>query len=103
MSTLEIYEKLRKVLDEKIAIEIAEAIEKGLEYYEKMVTKEEFGELKEAVLRLTKAQEKTEEKLNELAEAQKRTEERLGKLEEKMAELAEAQKRTEERLTKLEE
>ncbi len=101
MATLQIYERLRKVLDEKVALEIAEAIGEAYNIFERVVTKEEFGELKKVLEELAEAQKETEKAVRELAEAQKKTEERMNKLEEKMAELAEAQKKTERRLEKL--
>ena len=93
----------------KIFIEVFRLIE------EKMVTKAEFTELREAVKELAEAQKKTEERLNrlaqrvdELAEAQRKTEQRLNELaeaqrktEERLNELAEAQRKTEERLNEL--
>lgn len=45
MKTLEIYEGLRKFQDGKVPIEIAEAIEQGVVFYEKMVKRDEFKEL----------------------------------------------------------
>ncbi len=105
MATLHIYEKLRKHFNEEVALEIAEAIDEAVNIYERMVTKEEFNELKQIVKELAEAQKRTEErigifeeKMARLAEAQEKTELRMNKLEEKMAELAEAQKRTEERI-----
>ncbi len=103
MATLHIYERLRKVLDERVALEIAEAIGEAVNIYERMVTKEEFNELKQVVKELAEAQKRTEQKVEELAEAQEKTEQRLGILEEKMARLAEAQEKTEQRLGILEE
>ena len=93
----------------KIFIEVFRLIE------EKMVTKAEFTELREAVKELAEAQKKTEERLNrlaqrvdELAEAQRKTEQRLNELaeaqrktEERLNELAEAQRKTEEVVAKI--
>ncbi len=101
MATLQIYERLRKVLDEKVALEIAEAIGEAYNIFERVVTKEEFIELKQVIKELAEAQRETEKAIKGLTEAQKKTEERMDKLEEKMAELAEAQKKTEQRLNEL--
>jgi len=87
MNEIEIFQKLKEVVDEKVALKIAEVITETARFYNKLVTKDEFKELKEIVA--------------ELAEAQKKTEERLGILEEKMEELAEAQKKTEQRVEEL--
>jgi hypothetical protein len=87
MNEIEIFQKLKEVVDEKVALKIAEVITETARFYNKLVTKDEFKELKEIVA--------------ELAEAQKKTEERLGILEEKMEELAEAQKKTEEAILEL--
>ena len=101
MSELTIYEKLRDVLEEKAALKIAQAITEAVSFYEKIVTKDEFIELKIIVKDLLEAQKRAEERLTaleekmaELAEAQRKTEQRVN-------ELAEAQKRTEESLNKL--
>ncbi len=66
MVTLQIYERLKKVLDERIALEIAEAIGEAVNIYERMVTKEEFKELKQVVKELAEAQRKTEEEMRAL-------------------------------------
>jgi lipid II:glycine glycyltransferase (peptidoglycan interpeptide bridge formation enzyme) len=58
------------------------------------VTKDEFNELRLAVLELAEAQKKTEQRVEELAQAQKRTEQRV-------EELAQAQKETERELKEL--
>ncbi len=103
MEKISFYKKLREVFEENIAVKLTEAFEEQFAIYEKIVTKDEFNELKEIVRELSFAQKRSEEKIGELVEAQKKTEERMNKLEEKMAELAEAQKKTEERMNKLEE
>jgi len=69
-------------------------VEEWERYREDMVTKVEFGELRDIVKDLAEAQKRTEIKVKDLAEAQKRTEV-------KVEELAEAQKRTEEALQAL--
>lgn len=88
MSGLKIYEELKEVVEEKVALKIAHVITEAVAFYEKMVTKEEFNELKAVLKELAEAQKRTEAKVEELAEAQKRTEARV-------EELAEAQKKTE--------
>jgi len=96
-----LYSKLREIFDEKIAIQLGEAIEEELSILQKIVTKEEFNNLKQIVSELVQAQKGAEERLTrlekaveELAEAQKKTEQRVN-------ELAEAQKKTEEEIRKL--
>jgi len=124
-----LYSKLREIFDEKIAIQLGEAIEEELSILQKIVTKEEFNNLKQivselvqaqkgaeerltrlekAVEELAEAQKKTEQRVNELAEAQKKTEQRVNELaeaqkktEQRVNELAEAQKKTEEEIRKL--
>jgi len=59
------------------------------------VRREDFDELRAAVLELAAAQKRTEQRVEELAAAQKRTEQRV-------EELAAAQKRTEQRVDRLE-
>ena len=95
IDTLKIYEELKETLGETGARKIADIF--GLIYKEVVntVTKEEFQEIKNAILELTNAQKRTEQRVEELAEAQKRTEERV-------EELAEAQKKSEERISRLE-
>jgi len=115
MNEIEIFQKLKEVVDEKVALKIAEVITETARFYNKLVTKDEFKELKEIVAELAEAQKKTEErlgileeKMEELAEAQKKTEQRVGELAEaqkrteaRVEELAEAQKRTEARVEEL--
>jgi len=101
IDTLKIYEELKETIGEAGARKIADIF--GLIYKEVVntVTKEEFQEIKNAILELIEAQKRTEERVKELAEAQKRSEERISKLEIVVSELAEAQKRTEERVEEL--
>ncbi len=87
MVTLQIYERLKKVLDERIALEIAEAIGEAVNIYERMVTKEEFKELKQVVKELAEAQKRTEERVEELAEAQRKTEEEMRALTREMRDM----------------
>ncbi|MFH0997107.1 MAG: hypothetical protein V1844_16665 [Pseudomonadota bacterium] len=65
------------------------------------VGRSDFDELKNVVLQLAEAQNRTEHRVEELAEAQNRTEHRIEELAESQKELAEAQKRTENRLEEL--
>jgi len=81
-------------------IKLLDAVERDLRD-QLAVRREDFDELRAAVIGLTEAQKRTEQKVAELAEAQKRTEERLERLETTVAELAEAQKRTEQRVAEL--
>ncbi len=115
VDTLKLYNDLKKDLDQKAALKIAEVIGDLYGELQKTVTREEFTELTQIVKRLAVAQERiadaqeiTEVRLKELAEVQKRTEERLeqltvrvDKLTIRVDELAQAQKRTEERLEQL--
>jgi hypothetical protein len=66
------------------------------------VRREDFDELRAAVLELAAAQKRTEQRVEELAAAQKRTEQRVDRLEAAVLELAAAQKRTEQRVDRLE-
>jgi len=73
------------------------------------VTKEEFKELKDAILELTKAQKETEKRLVELIGTQKEHDRRLSELtnaqketEKRLAELIETQKEHDKRISKLE-
>jgi hypothetical protein len=102
IDTLKIYEELKETIGEAGAKKIADIL--GLIYKEVVntVTKEEFQEIKKAILGLAEAQKRTEQRVEELAEAQKKSEERIGKLEIAVRELAEAQKKSEERIGKLE-
>ena len=77
MEKIYIYERLRKVLDERVALEIAGAIEEAVGFYEKMVTKDEFNELKTVVNELAEVQKRTEEELRTLVKEHKRTREIL--------------------------
>ena len=73
------------------------------------VTKEEFKELKDAILELTEAQKETEKRLAELIETQKEHDRRLSELtnaqketEKRLVELIETQKEHDRRLSRLE-
>lgn len=115
LSTTEIFNRLNKHFNEEAALVIATAItdvydglpEKPIGF-EKLATKDEVNELRDAIKQLTEAQVKTEERLNQLAEAQMKTEEKLNQLaeaqsrtEDKLDQLTEAQMKTEEELAKL--
>ncbi|MDI9570503.1 MAG: hypothetical protein QM278_07245 [Pseudomonadota bacterium] len=83
-------------------------VEEWERYREDMVTKVEFGDLREIVKELAEAQKRTEIKVAELVEAQKRTDAKVAELTEaqkrteiKVAELAEAQKRTDAKVAEL--
>jgi len=101
MSEIEIFQKLKEVINEEAALRIAQVITEAIGFYEKMATKDDIKELRDVLHELAEAQRRTEEKVADLAEAQKKTEQRLSTLEEKMAELADAQRRTEERVNEL--
>ena len=97
LSTTEMFNKLSKHLNEEVSWIIASAIadtHDKITNFEKLATKDEVNELRDAIKQLTVAQSKTEERLNQLAEAQKRTEEKLDQL-------ADAQEKTEEELQNL--
>ncbi|HPQ20040.1 MAG TPA: hypothetical protein PKX90_12330 [bacterium] len=98
IDTYQIFNNLKNIFNEEIAIEmmkiISEIIKTIYEEQKRMVTKEEFNELKEIVKELAEAQKRTEQKVEELAEAQKRTEQ-------KVEELAEAQKNAEKQIAEL--
>ena len=101
MSTFQIYERLKRSMSPEAAEAIAGALEEFAGDLQRMVTKEDFSELKQIVADLGAAQKRTEQRVEELAEAQKRTEQRLDSLAVKVEELAEAQKRTEQRVEEL--
>ncbi len=115
LDSFAIYEELALTFDEKSAKVLTKTLSKIYKDMANVVTKEEFGELKEVVSELAEAQKRTEERVEELAEAQKRTEARVEELAEaqrktearldsltvKVEELAEAQKRTEARVEEL--
>ena len=108
LDTPQVYERLKKVMDEPVARELADIISTAIEQSRLAVTKAEFNELRDVVRDLAEAQKRTEERVEQLAEAQKRTEERIEQLaeaqkrtEERVEQLAEAQKRTEERVDQL--
>ena len=101
---------IRKIdrLDPDLKEVMISMVEEWERYREDMVTKVEFGELREIVKELAEAQKRTEVKVEELAEAQKRTEVKVEELaaaqtrtEVKVEELAEAQKRTEVKVEEL--
>jgi len=73
LDAAQVYNRLRKVMDEPAARELGEIIGSVLDERQQAVTKVEFNELKEIVRDLAKAQQ-------ELAQAQKRTEERVEEL-----------------------
>ena len=101
LDTLQVYDRLKNVMDPKAARELAEVIGAVAEDRRQWVTKVEFNELKEIVRELAQAQKRTEQRVEELAQAQKRTEERVEELAQAQHELAQAQRRTEERVEEL--
>ncbi|MCS7014324.1 MAG: hypothetical protein NZM05_11940 [Chloroherpetonaceae bacterium] len=108
IDTHKIYNALKANFSAEQAEALTNIISETILDFDRLVTKQELGELKEAIKELSEAQRRTEERLNALAEAQRRTEERVNELaeaqrrtEERLNELAEAQRRTEERLDKL--
>ena len=121
-STTEIFNRLSKHFSEEAALTIASAITdvydgfaEKLTDFDRLATKDEVNELRDAIKQLTKAQSRTEERLNQLTEVQSRTEERINQLVEAQSktekmldqlaeaqiQLAEAQMKTEEELAKL--
>lgn len=122
-----IYEKLKGVLEEKVALGVAEAIFEAVESSERKILEGELNFIKDAMREILKLHKENENKISELTQAQKDsaksldsfkklTEENFNKVwrsinelteaqkktEERVNELAEAQKKTEERLTRLE-
>ncbi len=85
--TLQVYERLKKVMEVQAARELAEIIGSVAEDRRQWVTKADFTELRDIVAELAQSQQ-------ELAQAQKRTEERV-------EELAQAQKRTDQAVENL--
>ncbi len=120
IDTLEFFEELKETLEPSAAKKIAELMGKLYREVSNTVTKDEFNELKLAVLELAEAQKRTEESLESfkksteenfkrvweaiegLTRAQEKSEQRLTRLEAVVEELVEAQKKTEKRLTRLE-
>ena len=94
INTLHLYEELSQALEPQAARKLASVLGSFYEDLQQTVTKAEFTELRQAVLDLARAQQRTEQRVEELAEAQKRTEQRV-------EELAQAQQRTEARLEQL--
>jgi len=87
LSTTEIFNRLNKHFNEEAARAIVFAITDAysslaekLTDFERLATKDEVNELRDAIKQLTEAQSKTEERLNQLVEAQRRTEKELAKL-----------------------
>ncbi|HOL48428.1 MAG TPA: hypothetical protein PK189_09625 [bacterium] len=91
IDTYQIFNNLKNIFNEEIAIEmmkiISEIIKTIYEEQKRMVTKEEFNELKEIVKELAEAQKRTEQKVEELAEAQKNAEKQIAELSLKMSNL----------------
>jgi len=101
LSTTEILNRLNKHLDEQAAraitsviTDVYDRLAEKLTDFDRLVTKDEFNELRDAIKQLIEAQNRTEERVEQLAGAQSRTEE-------KVEQLAEAQSKTEERLDQL--
>ena len=97
-NTYRIYSELQQTLDDPAARKLAEILGNIYEDLSHTVTREDFSELKGAILELTEAQGRTDQRLEvlteELAESRKQTDQRF-------EELAEAQKRTDQRLEAL--
>ena len=92
LDTPQVYERLKKVMDEPVARELADIISTAIEQSRLAVTKAEFNELRDVVRDLAEAQKRTEERVEQLAEAQKRTEERVDQLARQVSELSESVK-----------
>ncbi|NOZ78047.1 MAG: hypothetical protein GXP48_02465 [Acidobacteria bacterium] len=108
LDTLAIYEELAKTFGPDAAKALASVLEKLYREIANTVSKQDFQELREALTKLTQAQQRTEQRVEELATAQQRTEQRLEELataqqrtEQRLEELAQAQQRTEQRLEEL--
>ena len=101
LDTLQVYDRLKKVMNAEAAREIAEVIGVVAEDRRQWVTKVEFNELKEIVRDLAQAQKRTEERVEELAQAQQELAQAQKRTEERVEELAQAQKRTEGALQNL--
>lgn len=96
LDTHKIYKKLMEKFSAEQADALTIVISEAFFDFEKLATKQELSELKDAIRELAEAQKKTELRLdeltarvNELAEAQKRTEEHLNALTEIVRKLAE--------------
>ncbi len=108
LSTTEIFNRLNEYFNEEAAQAITSAITdtygrlaEKLTDFEKLATKDEVNELRDAIKQLTEAQSKTEVRLDQLAESQIQLAEAQSRTEEKLNQLVEAQKRTEGRLNQL--
>ena len=108
LSTIEIFNRLNEYFNEEAAQAITSAITDSysrlaekLTDFERLATKDEVNELRDAIKQLTEAQSKTEVRLDQLAEAQIQLAEAQSRTEEKLNQLAEAQSKTERELAKL--
>jgi hypothetical protein len=88
VNTFRIYEQLQASFPKEAAETLAHVLSGIVEQLGQTVTREDFGELKQVVVDLGAAQQRTERRIEELAQAQRRTEERL-------EQLAQAQQQTE--------
>ena len=101
--------ELQQVFDAQTAGILLSVLDKVItQIYQVGVPREDFRELKQTVVELAEAQQRTEQRVTELAEAQQRTEQRVAELaeaqrrtEQQVAELAEAQRRTEQQVAEL--
>ncbi len=94
INSSEIYEELKKTLDESSAIILTKVFEKVYKEVSDSIIQKEFHNLNTVVKELGEAQKKTEEAINNLTI-------RLEQLTARVDDLTEAQKRTEENLNKL--
>ncbi len=108
LPTTEIFNRLNEYFNEDVAQAITSAITDSysrlaekLTDFERLATKDEVNELRDAIKQLTEAQSKTEGRLDQLAEAQIQLAEAQSRTEEKLNQLVEAQKKTEGRLDQL--
>jgi len=101
INTLHIYEELSQGLEPKADQKLASVLGSFYEDLQHTVAKAEFTELRQVVLELARAQQRTEQRVEELAQGQQRTEARLEQLTRRVDELAEARRRTETGLAEL--
>ena len=111
MGIANLFKKLEKLPSEtkEVFLEFLNQLDEMNKRIKIGVTKEEFKELKDAILELTKAQKETEKRLAELIETRKEHDRRLSELtnaqketEKRLVELIEAQKEHDRRLSRLE-
>jgi len=98
VNTFRIYEQLQASFPREAAETLAHILSDIAEQQPRTVTREDFSELKQVVLDLGAAQQRTERRLEELAQAQQRTEQHLNSLTQRVEELSVATQRGFERM-----